>query len=86
MNTAQPVEQTQILGAILEELKHGRMHDRLWSVDDISLYVGLSKSTIQQRVLNKNGFPRPTIIPTTEEGGSKRWYPEEVKAWAKKYR
>lgn len=58
----------------------------LWDMNDIAAYMRLSKSTVQQRVINITGFPRAIKLPTTDNGGQRRWQPNEVKAWAKRYR
>jgi len=46
----------------------------------------LKKSTVQSRLLCLPHFPKPVTIPTTDEGGGKRWIAKEVKAWALKQR
>lgn len=74
------------LNAILDELQRQRVKDDLWTADDIATYLKLKKSTVQQRILKSVGFPRPVILPTTAEGGSKRWVADEVKQWPKKNR
>lgn len=87
LQITEPKQQDPLLNAmgdILHELRRQRVKDDLWTVDDIASYLSLRKSTVQQRVLGKNGFPSPRLLPTTEEGGSQRWEPEEVRQWYKK--
>lgn len=73
---------TQILNAILGELRRQRVADDLWSADDIADYLGLAKNTVQGRTVKTNGFPRPVMLPT----GGKRWVAKEVRAWAMRQR
>jgi hypothetical protein len=75
-----------LLVGILGELRQGRVQDDLWSAGDIAAYLKLKKSTVQSRLLCLPHFPKPVTIPTTDEGGGKRWIAKEVKAWALKQR
>lgn len=74
------------LAAILDELRSQRVNNDLWTASDIADYLKLKKSTVQQRILKSDGFPRPTTLPTTAEGGSKRWIADEIKQWSRKHR
>lgn len=62
--------------------------DDLWTADDVAAYLKLSKSTVQQRIIGKVGFPRPVILPTAHDssGGGKRYLAKEVKAWTLRHR
>lgn len=75
-----------ILSAILIELRRQRVPDDLWTADDIASYCKKSKSTVQQRLLTKAGFPRPVALPTTDRNGAKLWYADEVRSWVKSHR
>lgn len=68
----------ELLGAILEELKTKRIDDRLWNTDDIALYVGTDRKSVQNTTVKHRTFPRPVILPT----GGRRWVPEDVRRWA----
>lgn len=77
----------QILLDILRELKGQRTSSRdLWNVDDIAVYLNLSKSSIQSRVICRKDFPRAVRIPTETGMGGRRWYASEVKHWIAKNR
>lgn len=51
-----------------------------WSVEDIATWLGLSKYTVDQRVVARPGFPEP-IVPGGVRGGQKRWFADEVTEW-----
>ena len=62
------------LTEILEELRYqGRKDDALWDANDIARYARLTKSTVQSRILCRENFPRAIKIPTTDNGGGRRW-------------
>ena len=72
---------------ILNELRRQNKDNReLWQTDDIADYVGLRPSTVHSTLLPRKDFPRAVIIPTTEDGGGRRWYAADVKNWIKKNR
>lgn len=48
-----------------------------WSSDDIARWIGLSKFTVEQRVVTRLGFPKP-MIPSGIAGAQKRWFAHEV--------
>ncbi len=75
-----PAEQKQIdlLEQIAAQLKIAGGDNRLWSLDDIAAYIGLSKSSVQNRIICKPGFPKPIKL---NEERSRRWLPKEVKEW-----
>lgn len=83
----QEQQDNTVLNAILEQLKKNAMPDRLWSADDVATYMGLSKASVQQRIICKPDFPPAVRVPTT--GKSKtdpRWEPSEVKKWVLQWR
>lgn len=75
-----------ILSQILDELKTGNADKRLWSMDDIGNYLGLSASTVQTRIVCKPDFPKAISIPTGTGHTNRRWYPNEVKDWIGRHR
>ncbi len=75
-----------LLGRIYDELRRHRVSDDLWTAHDVATYLQFSVGTVRNRVLPHPTFPRAAVIPTTEEGGSRRWVAGEVKAWAKRHR
>lgn len=83
---ADPAQTETVLHEILAELRRQRIGDDLWKADDIADYLKLSLATVRNRVVTNPTFPAAVTIPTTEEGGSRRWVAKEVKAWATKWR
>jgi len=61
-------------------------NDTLWDMKAIGKYMRLSVSTVQQRVVTIQGFPRAIKLPTTDNGGQRRWQPAEIKAWAGRHK
>ncbi len=76
----------EILDLILLELKTNNADQRLWSIEDIAVYLNTSKSTIQTRIVCKPDFPTAISIPTQQGSTNRRWYPKEVKSWISKHR
>lgn len=69
----------QLLSAMLEEMRRARARDDdLWDSGLIADFLKLGKNTVQGKILDKNGFPAPVILPT----GGRRWIAKEVRAWA----
>jgi predicted DNA-binding transcriptional regulator AlpA len=58
----------------------------IWNVDDIALYMRLSRSSIQSRIICRKDFPRAIRIPTENGLGGRRWYAREVKHWVSRNR
>lgn len=56
-----------------------------WSTEDIGDWLGLSKYTADQRVVTRDGFPKP-IVPAGIQGGQKRWFADEVIDWFRQNR
>jgi predicted DNA-binding transcriptional regulator AlpA len=59
-----------------------RTSSDLWDAEDIAIYLRLSKKTVQNHVLEKDGFPRAITLTT----GGRRWLAKEVKAWVLRHR
>ena len=75
-----------MLHNILCELQKQRIPDDLWTAEDVAVYLRLSVGTVRNRVLSHCTFPRAVRIPTTDDGGSRRWPAKEVRAWALRHR
>jgi hypothetical protein len=71
---------------ILAELRKKHVPDDLWTADMIATYLHLGVGTVRNRVLSHPTFPRAVRIPTTDDGGGRRWPGKEVIAWALKHR
>ncbi len=82
MNTA--AEQiTPDTNAMLAELlrKLDRPEEKeMWTIQDIAIYTGLSRDTVQKVLTKRVGFPSP-VIPLGNRKGHKIWPAKEVKAW-----
>ena len=78
---------TDTLKAILKELQaQNHLKSELWDVTEIARYLKLAKSTVQSRILRHPDFPPALRLPTSEQGGGRRWLAKEVKRWAMKHR
>jgi predicted DNA-binding transcriptional regulator AlpA len=51
---------------------------RLWSVDTIAAYSGLSKSHVAQKIVVQPDFPTPIRV---SDNAHPRWISGEVMAW-----
>lgn len=67
---------------LVERMDRRSLDNELWDADDIAIFIRLNKKTIQNHYLDRPGFPKPIILPT----GGRRWYADEVKAWAARLR
>ena len=70
------------LADILAELKRGNRHTRLWAVEDIAEYFGLSRASVYTRIVSRPDFPRAIKL----EGVGRRWKPAEVQAYVDRCR
>ena len=79
--------QEKILFEILSELKKQNIPNlELWRADDIARYMRLTRCSVQSRIICRIDFPRAVRIPTTGNGGGRRWYAKEIKEWLKRNR
>jgi predicted DNA-binding transcriptional regulator AlpA len=62
---------------LIARMDRRSLDNDLWDADDISIFVRLSKKTVQNHYLEKPGFPKPIVLPT----GGRRWVAAEVKTW-----
>ncbi|MCZ4281670.1 hypothetical protein O4H49_12845 [Kiloniella laminariae] len=77
----------EILIGILEELrKQNRTSREIWDLEDIADYLKLAVNSVARRVVTIEGFPIPVQLPTSEKGGHKRWYANEVKQWVRRFK
>lgn len=72
---------TRILEQILNELRVSNADNRLWTIEDIAYYLGMSKKSVQNRIICKPDFPDAISIPVENGATNRRWYPTEVKKW-----
>ena len=71
-----------LLTQILSQIQISSTDKRLWSVDDIAAYMGLSVSSVRNRVTCKLDFPRAIKM----KGFNRRWYASEVRDWIIRFR
>ncbi len=57
----------------------------LWSVDEISAWLKMSTSHVQQRILPVPGFPQAIRLPYDGKKSHPRWKAAEVIAWVSKH-
>lgn len=80
-----------MIAAVYERLTSIERHlcvgqaPQTWSVEDIGVWLGLSKHTTGQRVVTRPGFPDP-IVPAGITGAQKRWFADEIIEWFRKNR
>lgn len=61
--------------------------ERLWNMQDVADYIGMSKDHLQRRVICRDDFPRSIRLPTPTGGkGHPRWVPAEVRKWMESHR
>lgn len=54
----------------------------LWRIANIADYFGMSRATIEQKIISSPDFPRPFTTNKTQP----RWIPEEVIKWSQRKR
>lgn len=56
----------------------------MWTIEDMATYFKASTDTVKKMVIGP--FPKPLILGGRGKGcrSMKRWFPEDVIAWAKK--
>ena len=62
-----------------------RYMPQLWDYRDIAEWMKVSETTVKIRVVTQPGFPEP-FVPTGNEEGHKRYFSDEVMAFARKNR
>ncbi len=67
----------QILRALENQSK-----PKLWKIDDIADYFSMSRSTVEQKIISSESFPKPFTINNTHP----RWLPDEVVKWVARQR
>ncbi|EEE06887.1 hypothetical protein KTE49_20535 [Burkholderia multivorans] len=67
------------------EKQANRSEDTLWDAAQIAKWLGLSKTTVEIRVVTRPGFPA-ALRPAGAEQGQRRWFANEVVEWARKNR
>ncbi len=72
------------LSDLMSFLQH-RYMPQLWDYRDIAKWMQISETTVKMRVINQPGFPDP-FIPTGNEDGHRRYFSDDVIAFARRRR
>lgn len=73
------------IGELAEAIKADRaipVSARLWDMDTLCKYYGVSLTTLRRTIVNRPDFPDAVRIPL----GPKRWPAREVIAWTERQR
>ncbi len=57
---------------------------KLWSMDDIASWMGLSIHTVRLRIVTQPDFPPPLIPSGDGVKSQKRWFADDVVGWARR--
>lgn len=69
------------LVAALERPK--KLDETLWSTEQIAQWLGLSKQTVELRVVTRPDFP-DALRPVATAQAQRRWFASDVLAWARR--
>ncbi|CAM2154349.1 DNA-binding protein [Paraburkholderia tropica] len=69
------------LVAALEKPK--RLDETLWSTEQIAQWLGLSKQSVELRVVTRPDFPG-AFRPVNSAQAQRRWFASDVLDWARK--
>lgn len=61
------------------------LDDRLWDIEGIAAWLGLSVDTVSRSVVTRPGFPSP-VQPVVGRLARRRWFAGEVVRWARQHR
>lgn len=65
--------------------KPKRLDETLWSTDQIAQWLGLSKPTVELRVVTRKDFPA-ALRPVETKQAQRRWFASDVLEWARSNR
>jgi len=71
-----------VLVTALEQLKPKKLEETLWDVEQIAQWLGLSKITVDARVVTRPGFPA-AFRPVDSKQAQRRWFASDVHEWAR---
>jgi predicted DNA-binding transcriptional regulator AlpA len=70
--------------SLLEQIQELlKSNESLWTTAEIAEYLALSKSTVDNRIIVRKGFPKPLYFSAQRV---QRWEPASVRKWAKQQR
>jgi hypothetical protein len=72
------------MDAVLDELRKPPLplEHALWSSDQIAAWLGLSKQTVEVRVVTRKDFPA-ALRPVETKQAQRRWFASDVMKWAR---
>jgi hypothetical protein len=62
--------------------KPRKLEETLWSTEQIGEWLGLSKQTVEMRVVTRPGFPA-ALRPVDSKQAQRRWFASDVLHWAR---
>ncbi|MBB2930989.1 hypothetical protein [Paraburkholderia silvatlantica] len=65
------------------EKQRFKPEETLWSSEQIACWLGLSKKTVETRVITRPGFPA-ALRPVESMQAHRRWFAGDVLDWARK--
>lgn len=63
--------------------KPKRLDETLWSTDQVAQWLGLSKQTVELRVVTRADFPA-ALRPVNTKQAQRRWFASDVLEWARR--
>jgi hypothetical protein len=80
------INQSEMFERFISALENRRpFSETLWSSDQIAQWLGLSKVTVEMRVVTRPGFPA-AFRPVNSKQAQRRWFANEVLEWARSNR
>lgn len=72
------------LDRLIEILERPQLkpEETLWSSEQIASWLGLSKQTVELRVVTRPGFPA-ALRPVDSKQAQRRWFASDVMKWAR---
>ncbi|MGT2471677.1 hypothetical protein [Paraburkholderia terrae] len=67
---------------LIEVLERPNAKETLWSSEQIASWLGLSKQTVELRVVTRPGFPS-ALRPVDSKQAQRRWFANDVMEWAR---
>lgn len=66
----------------LDQRKPKKLNETLWNVDQIADWLGLSKVSVETRVVTRPDFPK-ALRPVDSKQAQRRWFASDVHEWAR---
>lgn len=75
-------ELLQSINRLVAALEKPKAEETLWSAEQIASWLGLSKQTVEMRVVTRPGFPA-ALRPVDSKQAQRRWFASDVIDWAR---